>query len=312
MTIAKPQTPTLIDTISAGYAALNRRLWVLIIPVALDLYLWLGARLSLGPFLDNLRGSLVAFAGLLSPEPQYREQVVHNIQHADMRALLALLNFVPVLPSRVLLNDRLAGTTVVAVSAVSEVVVLVLVINLFALVISSVFLTGLANGVRNERRALANWVRRVPQVAWHICGYLLVVLGVGFMLGLPFLVLSAIVVGALPAAALPVLFAWLVVWFWVYIYTGFAVEAIVVGDAGPLRAIYNSVNIVRRNLLSTLGLILISLVIVAGLEVVWQILAGTLWGVLLAIVSSAYVGSGLAAARLVFYRERLFRWHGLA
>jgi hypothetical protein len=51
----------------------------------------------------------------------------------------------------------------------------------------------------------------------------------------------------------------------------------------PLLEIGNSVGVVRRN----------------SLAVIWRQIAG-----------SAYVGSGLSAARLEFYREQAARWRG--
>src|SRR5205823_2202716 len=35
-----------IETLSAGYAALNRQLWVLLLPVLLNVFLWLGPHVS--------------------------------------------------------------------------------------------------------------------------------------------------------------------------------------------------------------------------------------------------------------------------
>lgn len=308
MTIAKPQTPNLIETISAGYAVLNRRLWVLLIPVGLNLYLWLGARLSLKPFLQNLNESVEASTALLAPDTRQQEHIVHSIQNTDMRVPLAFLNFVPVLPPDVLLPQNLSATTAITVSGLPGVIGSIVIINLLALLISSVFLTILASSVLNQPYTLADQVHWVRKVIRDICGCLLLIFGVGLLLGLPFLVLSTILVGLLPGATIFVLIFWAVIGFWVYVYTGFAIEAVVLSEVGPLRAIYNSVNVVRRNLLSTLGLIFISLVVALGLEVVWRALAINPWGLVAAMAGSAYIGSGLVAARLVFYHERVLRW----
>ena len=45
--------PSLVETISQGFGAVNRRLWVLAIPFALDLFYWLGPRLSVQPLIDQ-------------------------------------------------------------------------------------------------------------------------------------------------------------------------------------------------------------------------------------------------------------------
>ncbi len=307
MSIAKPQSLNLIDTISTGYRVLNRRLWVLLIPIVLDLYLWWGARLSLAPFLDNLRAVLGRAAMLFTTDAREQAQWVASIQHADMRSMLAWLNFVPVLLPE-LLTQTEASTAVWYVRGLLGVVVAVLVVNLLALLCSSLFLSLLAGALRNDQFRLKALVWAVLVAAGAIAGYVLVLLGISTLLGLPFLVLSVVLVATLPALAPLIGLGWYVVLFWVYIYTGFAVEAIMLSRVGPLQAIYNSVNLVRRNLMSTLGLLLISFIVVAGLNVIWRSMATSTWGLTLAIVASAYVSSGLVAARLVFYRERMARW----
>ena len=53
MTVTKPQNATLIDSISEGYAAINRRPWLLLLPMLLNVYLWFGAQLSFGPLFNR-------------------------------------------------------------------------------------------------------------------------------------------------------------------------------------------------------------------------------------------------------------------
>src|ERR687883_1725823 len=50
---ARRQAPKgVIDTLSAGYVALNRQLWVLLVPILVDLLLWLGPHVSYSPLVD--------------------------------------------------------------------------------------------------------------------------------------------------------------------------------------------------------------------------------------------------------------------
>ncbi len=311
MTIAKPQTPGLIDTINAGYTVLNRRLWVLCIPIVLDLYLWFGTHLSLRPLFERLETSLTASAILVASDPQQQALLLERLRHTDMRAPLALLNYVPlVLPT--LPPDTLPQSVGwLTITSLPELALALVVINTLALLWSSCFLTLLAGMVRNERYTLATYIRRVWQVMRYIPAYLFLLLGVGFLLGLPFLVLSALIVGLLPSTTVLVIFIWFMAGFWIYIYTGFAVEAILITQVGPLRAIYHSVHVVRRNFLSTIGLLLLCYVIIAGMGIVWQALAQQRLGLLLVIILSAYVSTGLTMARLVFYRTCWLRWQGM-
>lgn len=290
MSVLKPQTPGIVDTFGAGYAAVHRRPWVLGVPIALSAYLWAGPTVTLGLPV----GRLLADVG--------DRQLLRQILTSDLRLALAWLNMVPVLPAP---PDRSAP---IAIGGPLALVVWLVLINLLALLMSSFFLTALGAGVRNERLRPWEYLRRAVQAAYQIGLALGALAGVGLVLGLPFLAISAIVIAALPTAATVVALLWYVAFFWAYVYTGFAPEAIIIGRVSPLRAIYQSVNIVRFNLLATLGLLLTSMLIAGGLGVIWRQLSATPLGLPLAILGSAYIGSGLSAARLEFYHTRSARW----
>lgn len=299
MSIATPKNPNLIDTVGAGYRALNRRLWVIVIPAGLSFYLWLGAPLGLGGLSERMESRLAALEDFMQAAGQ-AEVLIERLLLSDLRLVLAWLNFVPVLPP----PPTEAGTAALGLSSMGQLFGLMLFINLLTLLLSSYFLTLLSEVVNQVHRHPRASLRYALHVALTIVGYLLALLGVGLILALPFLALSTLVVLTLPHTTLLILLAWYVVLFWAYIYTGFAPEAILISRAGPLRAIYYSVNVVRRNMAGTLGLLILSYVIVTGLSVVWRQLAVNPLGMTFAIFMSAYVGSGLCAARLEFYRQR--------
>lgn len=310
MTIAKPATPTIIETISTGYTILNRRLWVLIIPFFFNLAIWFGPPLSLAPLLRHHHDKLLLVATLFTQNPQQREQLIIQFQNADMWEPFTILNFIPTLPEVASLPAPLTLHPMIAVDRWSNAGAALLLVNLLTLLLSSFFLTMLARGVSSnsgetEQRA---WLRSTLTTALHIAGYLFIVVAAVLVAGLPMLLFSALAAINLPSIATPIILVWLVTGFWLYLYTGFAIEAIVLGNAKPLHAMSISLRIVRANFLATLGLIVLSFFIVAGLQIVWRMLATSALGILGmvgAIGGSAYIGSGLAVARMVFYRERL-------
>ena len=50
--------PGVIDTLTAGYSVVNRSPWVLLIPILLDVFLWLGPQISLAPVVDRAIASM--------------------------------------------------------------------------------------------------------------------------------------------------------------------------------------------------------------------------------------------------------------
>src|SRR3712207_121909 len=49
--------PSLVDTVSTGFRALNRALPALLVPLALNAWYWLGPRISVQPLIDTLRAA---------------------------------------------------------------------------------------------------------------------------------------------------------------------------------------------------------------------------------------------------------------
>lgn len=302
---------------SAGYAALNRRLWVLMIPVVMNVLMGGGVRLSFAPFFSLHHDQVARVAALISRNPEHQRYLVGSLQSADMRQPLAVLHFVPLLPNRVLHQGGLRSEHAILVRSLGGVLGSVLVINLAALLASSLFLGGLtgavtANGEEGASRGSPSpspfpSVVAVLVVAIRIVSYVLLLVAGALVAGLPALVLSIFIVLKLPLLTIPVFLGWFVLWFWFSVSTGFGIEALLVSGVGPVQALLRSLRLVRHNLLSALGLVVLSMVITSGLGVVWSALAQTPVGLALALVGSAYIGSGLAAARLVFYRERLVR-----
>ncbi len=303
LTIAKPTKRTLIETISSGYRVLHQHLWVLFIPIVLNGYLWLGPRLSLAPFLGTIHHWLMAMVAMVVADPWQQEQLVVQIQNSDMRKPLAVINFIPLLPDHffpaVALSDQ-----IMYVRTLEGAVVALLVINLLTLIGSSLFLTILSSAAEHDRCRLSVCLHRTWQAAFHISGILLVVVLAVVLAGFP--IITALVLGAtiVPGTAVLLFIVGFSLVFWIYLYTGFAIEATLISGVGPIVAIKRSVGMVRHNFLPALGLLLLSFFIMSGLGVIWQALAQSTPGLIIAMGGSAYIGSGLAAARLVFYRER--------
>lgn len=327
MTINKPQTASLIDTLSEGYATINRRPWLVIVPILLNLYLWFGTQVSLGPFARDLQGLLErmpppAAAGSTQPQPID----LSGLGEIDIRQQIAMFNYIPltiyvvdaldksrgalglpmIQPVQQMLDARRADT--IQLGSAASVLVAFALLNALLLPLSVAFLSKVAEAVRGDRATLGGWLRRAARATLALIGCIGILIGVGLALGLPIFFFSLALLWLSPALGTFVLVIFWVLLFWARVYVGFARESILMHDYGPLRAIYISFNLVRRNFWSTLGFLIICAVIALGSGVIWQMLSGSTVGLIAAIVGSAYVGSGLIAARMAFYRERMQRW----
>ena len=106
---------------------------------------------------------------------------------------------------------------------------------------------------------------------------------------------------------LALLIGWLMLWLYFMLY--FVLAALVTDGVGLGQAMWRSFNVVSRNFWSTLGLVILTTVILAGFGFIWQRLAPqSPGGTAVAIVGNALLLTGLTAARLLFYKDRSARW----
>jgi hypothetical protein len=308
LTASKPQTATLIDTLSEGYAAVNRRPWLLVVPMLLNLYLVFGAQLSFAPLFTSLSGLMQRMqpAGSDAALTQDVTDAVAQLGQVDMRRQLAVLNFVPTLP--LVRQEAAEEPDTIRIGGLGGAVLAFVLINSVALPLSALFMVLTGRAVRSEPPFAGELPRSIGRVALAMLAYIAVIAAVGLAIGLPYMFLSGMLMLLSPPLGLLAVLVLQLIGFWAWIYIGFANEAIVMGGHGPLRAIRSSFTLVRHNFWGTLGFLgLSAFVIPLGLGVVWQALSGSTAGLVAAAVGSAYIGCGLAAARMVFYRERIRR-----
>jgi hypothetical protein len=300
---------SLIDIISQGFHAVNRRAWVVAIPILVDLYYWLGPRISIAPLLARIRN--------LSPQvwDQATQQLGPQVDLGTGTFDLRDWTFPDLLQLLVPNIDVPAPPFTPATWEIRSFAAwlgAVVLINMLGLVFAALYLLPLANTLNGTEQQLG--IRRVGRVLVSLVGVVATVVGTVLLSTLLATIGVGIITLVSQAAAQAMIFIWITLLIWFMFVVSFAFDAVVMRGLGPLRAIVSSFRVVQRSLFGALGLWLLTLVIVGGLSIIWQAIAtsGGWLGLLVAIVGSAYITSGLAAAHLVFYRERVASITGAA
>lgn len=315
-----PPVPGIIDTLSAGFQLINRAPWVLAVPIALDLLLWFGPRLSVATLGESAIGGLLAAVnaaganagaeaeGQIEGFRQGIEALRLIANSFNLLTLLAPGGFAP--ESAVPLEKGGLGGQIELLSS-GQVALAGLVLLLLGLAIACVWLGAIAQLVRDGRGSAGRLLLTVPRYWLSVVGFLALTFGGVLAITLPLLLLAAVAQLAVPALGafltlfVAVALQLLVIWALLYLF--FFADAVVVSEVGPLRAVANSVRVVSLNFWATLGFIIITWVIMRGLHVIWQTLAQAPVGLALAILGNGYVESGVAAASMLFYRNRIAR-----
>ena len=318
-TARREASPTgVIETLSAGYAAVNHRLWVLLLPVAVNLVLWLGPHVSYAPLVDPAVTDatewtrqialgprrVVGSPDVLSQIEQTRQQVIARTDEVNGLDALAwsplALPMVQAPPS--------GGSDMPAfVNGWIDGVVLLGACVALGLLLGGWFYGALAMASTGSKGSPADAGRNVPRSVLVILGLVGVLIAAAILLGVPVLLLIAFTALVSPPVAMlgSVLLIAGVLFAAVHLF--FAVDAVFVSNAGPLAAIQRSVVVVRKHLWQSVGLFVLTWVILAGMSRVWDVMAVSLqspFGVVLGILGNAYIASGLIAAGMIFYTQR--------
>lgn len=302
--------PGVIDTLSAGFDSINRRPWLMLVPVLVDLLMWRGPHITALPLFQRLL-ALYQGPGFVAPNGQRFEELQQTAEAAvagfNMLSLL-VLNFVASVPTTT--TGRPEDTPfVIAITSEVTFAALFVLLQLAGILLGCVYFGLIAQQVRDGRIDAGHLFAKLWSYFADVVVYALIVLGAIVALALP---LSLLLVGGLflggSAANFALALAAAIVYMigvWALLFLFFVVDAIVVSEVRAPRAILNSVLVVGRNFWSALALIALTLVILTGTQIIWSSLSDSTWGVVAGIVGNAYIASGLAAASMLFYQTRL-------
>ena len=309
--------PGVIETLSEGFDSINRIIWILIFPVGIDLLLWLAPRLSISQLIERLFADLMLLYAEASRSPEIDGAWLEQNQATSeqLQQLLESVNLLGFISGAVtsipsIGPDRhLASGQIVEVSSLGSAALLLVALTLFGIFLGAVYYGLIAQQVRDGQPDWRVLPRKALRCWLSVVGFLGLLLGLSIVIGLPTTlvtgILALIAPGAGAALVQLIVFLLLLLNVWAVLYLFFLPHAIVVSEVGPIQAVKNSVRVVHQNFWAALGLVLLVIVISNGMAVIWSTLAQQTWGLAISIIGNAYVMSGLAAASMLFYRNRV-------
>ena len=307
---------SIIDCLSAGYRFLGWRIELLLIPLLLDVMLWLGPRFSIMPIFSALADTYTATAGMENVTPDM--SLLLDQFAASIREMGETANLADGLISGAILHvpslgpvGAPANATVLIVSNPMVALLLWISFGLIGVLLGVVYLGLLARRLPIGGMAHVNLGGFVGATLWHwlrTVGFIALVFVLLLMIYIPIAFAISILMFINPslgtAAVASAGALSLVLFFYLY----FVTAGIVMDNLGIWPAMVRSVQLVRRNFWATLGFVMLSTLIGLGFALLLaQLAQSAAWLHLVAILANAYIGTGLALALLVFYRSRLLK-----
>jgi len=307
-----------IEALQKGFNFLNQHLWLILLPIVLDLFLWLGPRLSIASLVNQLVQTLPPPADMPAELAANFDMASESLQNLGsgynlLSLLTGLLTGLPSLFARLDFQAAIPGSgQVIELTSWQSALLATAALIPLGILIGSFWLAHMVAAVKGERMFTQTFFRRWGWIWLNLNLYLIVLFfGIIFfsiffgMIGALFLTLF----GSAGAAMFGIL--WLLaigfsIWLSIGLY--FVVYAIAVDGVNLASAMWRSLNVVGRNAFSTLGFLLLTLLILEGFSRIWLAISQQQWGVLLSICGNAYLGTAIVAAAIFFYQSRYQRW----
>lgn len=307
-----------IDSISAGYRFLGRRLYLMLIPILLDFCLWYLPRLSVSALFQRLARfyeSAMTMDGMSSEFSEMAGQAAQVLQELGAQTnLLNMLvsNTLMHVPSIMVVAEPLPGALVHDIESPLNALALSIVFSLIGVFVGVVYISWLAQylpiGAGEKPTGFGRFLLVVVR-RWLLV-MLFVVLTIFLLLAvyIPASVAIALLGLLVPALSSLLVLALGSITFLVFFYLYFVVTALILDDLSIFDAVVCSRRLVQSNFWATLGfIVIINLINIGFTLLLAQMVAHPPMGTLLSIVLSAYIGTGLSMAVLVFYRTRLLK-----
>jgi len=306
-----------VASLTAGFETVNAQLGLILLPLALDLLLWLGPHVSAQPR-QLLEDTLRWLGGSLSPaDAEIFQALVDSLQQSlasqtEPINLLAALSTTPLGVPALLAAQRPNVTPWGAaptwlVESYLAYLVLFGALTLIGLLLGALYFGGVAQQVRDARIDLGLLLRQVWGDWARITALALLAVLATFLVGAPTTVM-ALTLGAfspLLRDLVGLLGATLVLW--VMLFGAFALPGIVLQRRGLLGAVWDSVRLAQASLPQTTGLFVAVTLVNLGLGFVWSLPRADSWWLLIGLAGHALVSTALIAATFVFYKDR-YRW----
>lgn len=311
--LRRPMGP--LACVTTGFEVVARAPWLAALPLLLDLFLWLGPRLSIAPILQDIKALFIQLGSMSEAVPDVGDAYLILSQILDELStnfnLLSLLNPAPLLgvpvlmPTRMTVLNPLGDQRAIEIASFSIMMLGVLVLGLVSLGLTAAYLAPIGRRVIAETESPLPGPTTILTLWGEFLKVGILILGalLAFATALSFLA-TLIGLFSLTLAGLVMTLASSAVLF-IAVHLVFTIPGIVQLRKGISTALRESLLLTRSDFLHVVFLLGLVLVISQGLRVVWTLPNPDSWSTIVGLAGHAFVSTALTAALLVFYQERL-------
>ncbi|PWB52326.1 MAG: hypothetical protein C3F13_11210 [Anaerolineales bacterium] len=304
-----PVPPNMLASLRAGFDAVANKIAIILIPVGLDLLLWLGPHLQIKQLLTSYI-NLISSSTISTLETG---DVVANLKDAlaglaSQFNLLSLLRTFPVgvpslMASRSPLEIPIRLPLFIDLTNPMIIVGIVLLLILIGLVIGSLYYILVAQislyGKIDFHMCMSDWVWSSIQVFSLALAMILLFIVVSIPSSC---LISSIALFGIPLGQFA-FFMYFAIVIWIAFPLIFSAHGIFVNHNNALASVQRSMVMTRMTLPTTALFLLSILLISEGLDILWRVPPEKSWLTLIGLGGHAFITSALLAASFIYYRD---------
>jgi hypothetical protein len=305
-----PPPPGVIGSLRAGFDAVANHVWLIVLPLGLDIFLWLGPRLSVAGllrpfvrymFLQARRGVEVSE---LDRFLETQTSFLDLLQNFNLLSLISKFRIFPIGISSLLaqtmpVETPLGEQNVVEISSVPLLIGAAFILTVIGWVVGGLYFRWVSGTTLGQEEAGISLLRAIIQTF---------ILSVCWLIGLMIILLPVMLILALLAFINPLLangaiFVILLLSFWLIVPLFFVPHGIF---ARRQNAFYSALTSLRlaRFTFPTSGMFVISVLILSqGMNYLWSVPPNDSWMTLVGIAGHAFITTAVLAASFVYYRD---------
>jgi hypothetical protein len=304
--------PKLIPTFVSGFDTVANRIGLILFPLFLDLFLWLGPKVSI----TNLLHPLIEQYNTLSdkyPSGMTELEKTNQMNLLDIVKdfnLNILLRTYPVGIPSTMASTSPAETPFgrpvpYEIQSILALLLFWLILVSIGLIVSSLYFTQVARAISsvNVPVNFQETFWSVGQVVWLTLAFILLLI----IVGIPSMIFVWIISNINPWIAQIATLLVVPVLAWLLLPLVFSPHGIFILHQNALASILTSARLVRFLLPGSLIFILCIILLSEGLDLLWHVPPASSWMTLAGIFGHAFVTTSLLATSFVYYRDAM-KW----
>lgn len=302
----KIEQPKIIQALLSGFNTIANKPYLMLLPIILDLFLWFGPAWRVDAFFKPLIQGLSGLPGMDAVEyveifESYQATWLESISNFNLAFSLRTLPIgIPsLMASKPPFLNPLGRPLVFSLETNGQILGVWLLFMLVGYFLASIYLKNISSQVitTNQDGSLKSLMRSFLQIILMPIMLLIIFL----ILSIPVLLVISLITMISPAIGQFVIVIAGVVLIWVIMPLIFTPHGIFLYKQNLIAAMMTSISVVRTSMGKTAWFILVSFILVQGMDYLWQAPDVNNWLLIVGILGRAFIVSAVIAASFHYF-----------